>query len=204
MSAATGEITRMVRNSAIPTSTWLDGVVCVPSACRRKCSTMVMRRNGVIDMTTAGQQRQQRQQNDDLHRDAQRLAGLAHVDAQRANPAPALLAAMAEPAARTRSRMIARLRRIIGPPPVFAGICHRGAIHHAAAAGRHRDQQLRPPTLTRCSECCGVSGRRSIACICLAPGRPIPFPLKRASPLARSQYNAPPSRPSTKRTASTG
>ena len=39
-----------VRNNASPASTWFEGAVCVPSACRRKCSTMEMRRNGVIDM----------------------------------------------------------------------------------------------------------------------------------------------------------
>ena len=47
-------MTRIVRNSARPSSTWLEGVDCVPSACRRKCSTTVMRRNGVIDITAAG------------------------------------------------------------------------------------------------------------------------------------------------------
>ncbi len=43
-----------VRKSASPASTWFEGAVCVPSACRRKCSTIEMRRNGVIDITIAG------------------------------------------------------------------------------------------------------------------------------------------------------
>src|ERR1700733_4574775 len=54
MSITTGCITRNARNIARPTSTWLEGADCVPSACRRKCSTMTMRRNGLTDITTAG------------------------------------------------------------------------------------------------------------------------------------------------------
>ena len=37
-----------------PINTWFDGVDCVPNAWRRKCKTMVIRRNGVIDISAAG------------------------------------------------------------------------------------------------------------------------------------------------------
>ncbi len=37
-----------------PINTWFDGVDCVPRAWRRKCKTMVMRRNGVMDINAAG------------------------------------------------------------------------------------------------------------------------------------------------------
>src|SRR5580658_8774224 len=47
-------MTRKARNIESPTSTWLDGADCVPRACRRKCSTITMRRNGLTDITTAG------------------------------------------------------------------------------------------------------------------------------------------------------
>ena len=42
---------------------------------------MAMRRNGVIDMIDGRQQGQQRQQNDDLHRNAE-VVSFAHVDAE--------------------------------------------------------------------------------------------------------------------------
>src|SRR3984957_13457235 len=54
MSITTGCITRKARNIDNPTSTWLEGADCVPNACRRKCNTMTMRRNGLTDITTAG------------------------------------------------------------------------------------------------------------------------------------------------------
>src|SRR5580704_400559 len=54
MSITTGCITRKARNIDNPTSTWLEGADCVPNACRRKCRTMTMRRNGLTDITTAG------------------------------------------------------------------------------------------------------------------------------------------------------
>ena len=37
-----------------PINTWFDGVDCVPNAWRRKCKTMVIRRNGVMDISAAG------------------------------------------------------------------------------------------------------------------------------------------------------
>src|SRR5580765_1646844 len=42
------------RNIDSPINTWLDGVDCVPNAWRRKCKTMVIRRNGVMDISAAG------------------------------------------------------------------------------------------------------------------------------------------------------
>ena len=47
-------MTKKVRNSARPTSTWLGGDVCVPSACRSSDSTMMMRVNPVIISSAAG------------------------------------------------------------------------------------------------------------------------------------------------------
>jgi hypothetical protein len=37
-----------------PINTWFDGVDCVPNAWRRKCKTIVIRRNGVMDISAAG------------------------------------------------------------------------------------------------------------------------------------------------------
>ena len=45
---------RSDRNMESPINTWLDGVDCVPNAWRRKCKTMVIRRNGVMDISAAG------------------------------------------------------------------------------------------------------------------------------------------------------
>src|SRR5580698_4077568 len=50
----TGDITNSVRNSDRPTSTWLGGVVVVPSAWRISDSTMMMRVKLVIISTIAG------------------------------------------------------------------------------------------------------------------------------------------------------
>ena len=47
-------ITKNVRNSARPMSTWFGGVVGVPSAWRRIDSTMMMRVNAVIISSIAG------------------------------------------------------------------------------------------------------------------------------------------------------
>src|ERR1700749_3549025 len=40
--------------SAKPISTWFDGAVCVPSACRKKWNTTSSRTSGVIDNKSAG------------------------------------------------------------------------------------------------------------------------------------------------------
>src|ERR1051326_465533 len=53
MSETTGCMISSDKKSASPMVIWLDGVVCVPSAWRRKCSTTMMRRNGVTDMIVA-------------------------------------------------------------------------------------------------------------------------------------------------------
>src|SRR5258706_15907667 len=45
---------RRDRNIESPINTWLDGVDCVPKAWRRKCKTIVIRRNGVMDIRAAG------------------------------------------------------------------------------------------------------------------------------------------------------
>ena len=47
-------MTKNVRNSARPVSTWFEGVVAMPSACRRIDSTMMMRVNAVIASRMAG------------------------------------------------------------------------------------------------------------------------------------------------------
>ena len=47
-------MTKNVRNSARPVSTWFDGVVAMPSAWRRIDSTMMMRVNAVIASRIAG------------------------------------------------------------------------------------------------------------------------------------------------------
>ena len=47
-------MTKKVRNSARPVSTWFDGVVAMPSAWRRIDSTMMMRVNAVIASRMAG------------------------------------------------------------------------------------------------------------------------------------------------------
>ena len=52
--SSTGPITNAVRNSASPTSTWLDGVAPVPSAWRSRAMTMMMRVNAVIASSAAG------------------------------------------------------------------------------------------------------------------------------------------------------
>jgi len=44
----------IVKNSPRPRRMGFEGAVCVPIACLRKCSTSVMRRNGVKDIRTAG------------------------------------------------------------------------------------------------------------------------------------------------------
>ena len=49
-----GIITNSVRNSAIPTSTWLGGVVCVPIAVRMKPSTIRIRLKPVTVNSSAG------------------------------------------------------------------------------------------------------------------------------------------------------
>ncbi len=51
---STGDITNNVRNSDKPSRIWFDGVDCVPSAWRRKLSTIMMRVNDVIISSTAG------------------------------------------------------------------------------------------------------------------------------------------------------
>ena len=51
---STGDITNSVRKSASPSSTWFGGVDCVPSACRRKPNTMMIRVNEVIISAIAG------------------------------------------------------------------------------------------------------------------------------------------------------
>src|ERR1700754_2200697 len=50
----TGDITNSVRNSERPSITWFGGVLFVPSAWRRKPSTMMMRVNDVIISKMAG------------------------------------------------------------------------------------------------------------------------------------------------------
>ena len=47
-------MTKKVRNSARPISTWFGGDVCVPSAWRSSDSTMMMRVKPVIISSTAG------------------------------------------------------------------------------------------------------------------------------------------------------
>ena len=47
-------MTKNVRNSASPISTWLGGVVCVPSAWRSNDSTMTMRVKLLIIRMMAG------------------------------------------------------------------------------------------------------------------------------------------------------
>ena len=54
MRSSTGDMTKKVRNSDSPTSTWLGGACTVPSACRSSDSTMTMRVNEVIISSTAG------------------------------------------------------------------------------------------------------------------------------------------------------
>ena len=49
-----GIITNSVRNSAIPTSTWLGGVFCVPIAVRMKPSTIRIRLKPVTVNSSAG------------------------------------------------------------------------------------------------------------------------------------------------------
>ena len=49
-----GAITNRVKNSAIPTSTWLGGVLCVPSALRMKPSTIRIRVKPVTVNRIAG------------------------------------------------------------------------------------------------------------------------------------------------------
>ena len=49
-----GAITNRVRNSAIPTSTWLGGEVWVPTALRTKLSTIRIRVNPVTVNRIAG------------------------------------------------------------------------------------------------------------------------------------------------------
>ena len=49
-----GAITNSVRNSAIPTSTWLGGVFCVPIAVRMKPSTIRIRLKPVTVNSSAG------------------------------------------------------------------------------------------------------------------------------------------------------
>jgi hypothetical protein len=47
-------MTKKVMNSARPVSIWFEGVVAMPSACRRIDSTMMMRVNAVIASRIAG------------------------------------------------------------------------------------------------------------------------------------------------------
>ena len=47
-------MTKKVMNSARPVSIWFEGVVAMPSACRRIDSTMMMRVNAVIASSIAG------------------------------------------------------------------------------------------------------------------------------------------------------
>ena len=49
-----GCMIRRDKNIESPINTWFDGVDCVPNACLRKCKTIVIRRNGVIDISAAG------------------------------------------------------------------------------------------------------------------------------------------------------
>ena len=52
--SSTGDMTKNVRNSASPISTWLGGEVCVPSAWRSSDSTMMMRVKLLIIRMMAG------------------------------------------------------------------------------------------------------------------------------------------------------
>src|SRR5260221_5083263 len=49
-----GCMIRRHTNMESPNNSWFDGVDCVPNAWRRKCKTMVMRRNGVVAISAAG------------------------------------------------------------------------------------------------------------------------------------------------------
>ena len=54
MAPTVGAITKIVRNRAIPTSTWLGGALVVPIAVRMKPSTIRMRLKPVTVKRTAG------------------------------------------------------------------------------------------------------------------------------------------------------
>ena len=100
---------------------------------------------------------------------------------------------------------VCNMRPFIGLPlGLWPGFSHLAPSITVQPPGETATSSVRPPMLTRCSECWGVSDTRSSTCICFEDWRIIPFPLKRASPFARSQYNVPPSNPSTKRTARIG
>ena len=62
-------MTKKVMNNARPVSTWFEGVVAMPSACRRIDSTMMMRVNAVIASRMRRQQRQHRHQDQHLERE---------------------------------------------------------------------------------------------------------------------------------------
>ena len=67
ISLMVGAITKIVRNRAMPTSTWLGGALLVPTAVRMKPSTIRMRLKPVTVNSTAGISVEPADEQQDLH-----------------------------------------------------------------------------------------------------------------------------------------